>query len=239
VEKVRILPPAVRRLIDIERLRGQRSADEPMFVGPILALLNLFFLAYFERYLTRESSADTLALLIFLEISLFLALAIARFLSVTGETLRRTALFPTTSWERFMFTGLSNLRRPVSYLWWGSVILAFLILAHGSWAQVVLPALLFSFLVLCTQMVIAILLLAAGKGGGGTIVWALLAIALSTAVASLLFGELSLLRLFLPVQLVAEAIHGTGSGNLQPSLHAFALLAGLSGGSLLLARRIC
>jgi hypothetical protein len=236
-----VVLPVVRELISVERLREQRSADEPKLVAPMLGLLNLFFLAYFERYLTGERSAETLALLIFLEITLFVILAVTRYLSVTGETLRRAALFPTTAWDRFIFSGISNLRRPVSLLWWGSVVLAFLILAHGSWAEVFLPTLLFSLLVLCAQMVVSLLLLTArkGEGSGGAIVWALLAFVSGIAVVSLLFGERSLLRVLLPVQWVAEAIHATGVGNLRPSLHAFGLLSGLGGGTLLLARRIC
>jgi hypothetical protein len=236
-----ILPPVVGELISVERLREQRSADEPKLVAPMLGLLNLFFLAYFERYLTGERSTETLALLIFLEITLFVILAITRFLSVTEETLRRAALFPTTPWDRFVFSGISNLRRPVTLLWWGSVVLAFLILAHGSWTEVFLPSLHFTLLVLCAQMMITLLLLTAGKAGGNgfAIVWTLLACASGIAIVSLLFGERSLLRVLLPVQWVAEAIHATGEGNLRPSFHAFALLFGIGGGSLILARRIC
>jgi hypothetical protein len=233
--------PVVSELTSVERLRAERGEDEPRLVGPVLGILNLFFLAYFERYLTGERSAETLALLLFLEISLFVTLAVARYLSVTEETLRGASIFPIAPWDRFVFTGLSNLRRPVVLLWWGSVVLAFLILDHGSVAEVILPALLFSLLVLCAQMVVSMLLLASRKreGSGGAMVWGLLALVFCTAVASLLFAERSLLHVVPPVQWVAEAIRATGTGNLQPSLHAFALLCGIGGASLLLSRRVC
>ncbi len=235
------LPPVVRRLLSAESLREQRGAGEPKLIGPVLGLLNLFFLAYFERYLSGERSAETLALLLFLEMDLFVVLALTRFLSGTTGTLRRTAIFPTTAWERFAFAGISNLRRQVVTLWLGSVILALLILGHDSWIEVVLPPLLFSLLVLCAQVAISILLLTAGKreGGGGVIVWGLLASVFGVAILSLLFGERSLLRVILPVQWVAEAIHAAGEGNLQPSLRALALLLGVGGGGILLARKVC
>jgi hypothetical protein len=233
--------PIVSGLMIVEHLRAQRGEDEPRLAGPVLAILNLFFLAYFERYLTGEWSAETLALLLFLEVSLFVTLAVARYLSVTEETLRRGALFPTSSWDRFVFTGFSNIRRPVVFLWWGSVVLAFLILDHASIAEVILPSLLFSLLIICTQIVVSLLLLASRKreGSGGVMVWGLLALILCAVIASLLFGERSLLRVVLPVEWVAEAIRAAGEGKLQPSLHALALLCGIGGAGLLLGRRIC
>lgn len=235
------LPPTVQQLLFVDTLREQRGAGDPRFVGPVLALLNLFFLAYFERYLVGESSADILALLIFLEVILFTVLALTRFLGGTEETLIRGAIFPTSSWERFAFSAISNLRRPVIGLWLGSVVLALVILGHSSWVEVVFPSLLFSLLVLCTQAGLSILLLAFRKrdGGGGMMVWGLLAAAFSVVIVSLLFGERSLLRFVVPVQWVAEAIRAAREGNLMPSVRALAVLLGLGGGGLLLARRVC
>ncbi len=234
------IPPAVDRLLSVESLRELRGAGDPKLVGPMLGLLNLFFLAYFERFLAEEKSAEILALLIFLEISLFVVLALTRFPGGTGETLQRGAIFPTTPWERFVFTAISNLRRPAVLLWLGSVLLALLVLRHGSWFEVMIPALLFSLLVLCTQVIVSLLLLTAGKqtGGGGIVVWGLLASMLSIAAVSLLFGEESLLRFVLPVQWVADAIEAAHDGDLQPSFRALALLVGLSGGGLFLARKV-
>lgn len=231
----KMIPPAVGELVAAERLRDQRMTGEPKLIAPLLGILNLFFLAYFERFLTGERAADSLALLLFLEIALFVVLAITRFLSVTGEVLHRAALFPMRAWDRFLFAAISNLRRPVTLLWWGSVILAFLILSHDTWQEILIPALLFTLLVLCIQMVAALLLLRAGKGIA--VAWGLLACTFGILIASLLFGEQSLLRLLLPVQWVAEAIRTAGEGNLLPGIRAFALLACIGGGTLLLARR--
>lgn len=231
----KVIPPAVGQLVAAERLRDQRMAGEPKLVAPFLGVLNLFFLAYFERFLSGERAAESLAFLLFLESALFTLLAVTRYLSVTGDILRRAALFPTRAWDRFLFTGISNLRRPVTLLWWGSVILALLILSHDTWEEILLPAFLFTLLVLCVQMVLAVLLLKAGKGIA--VLWGLLACTFGILVASLLFGEQSLIRLLLPVQWVAEAIRGAGEGNLQPTLRALALLACIGGGTIFLARR--
>ncbi len=235
------VPPAVRHMLSVETLQERRGAGDPKFVAPVLALLNLFFLAYFERYLAGERSAETLALLLFLELNLFVVIALTRFLGGTGQTLRRSAVFPTTSWERFLFSGISNLRRPVVGLWLGSVILAFVVLGHSTWVEALLPPILFSVLVICVQAVLSLLLLAtAGReGAAGMIVWGLLASILGIAIASLLFGEWSLMRFILPLQWVADAIRAIHEGDLQPALRAAALLVGLCGGVLLLARRVC
>lgn len=234
-------PAAVRHLLLVEMLRERRGAGDPKFVGPALALLNLFFLAFFERYLAGETSAEILALLIFLEVVLFAVLALTRFLTVTEETLRRGAIFPTSAWERFFFSAISNLRRPVVALWLGSVVVGFVTLGHSSWVEAIVPSLLFTLLILCTQAGMSLLLLTAAKrdGGGGVIVWGLLASVSCVAIAALLMGEQSLVRFVVPVQWVAEAIRATREGNVALSLRALALLLGLMGGGILAARRLC
>ncbi len=235
------VPLALRYMLSVETLQERRGAGDPKFVAPVLALLNLFFLAYFERYLAGERSAETLALLLFLEVNLFVVLALTRFLGGTELTLKRSAVFPTTAWERFLFAGISNLRRPVVGLWLGSVVLAFVALGHSTWVEAMFPPILFSALVVCVQALLSLLLLATARreGAAGMIVWALLASILGIAIASLLFGEWSLMRFILPVQWVADAIRALHEGNLQPTLRAAALLLGLGGGALLLVRRVC
>lgn len=218
-----------------------RGAGDPKFVAPALALLNLFFIAYFEQYLAGERPVEIRALLVFLEATLFVILALTRFLGGTEQTLKRGAIFPTTAWERFLFSGISNLRRPVVTLWVGSVALAFVTLGHSSWIEASVPPILFSLLILCLQAVVSLLLLWSAKreGTAGMIVWGMLAAVLGVVTASLLFGEWSLMRFLLPVQWVAEAIRATRDGDLFPSVRAIALLLGLGAGAALLARKAC
>ncbi len=71
------------------------------------------------------------------------------------------------------------------------------------------------------------------------IVWGVLAVTFAIVIAALLFGEMSFLRAFLPVQWVADAMGAAREGNPQPSVRALAMLLGIGGGGLLLARRVC
>jgi hypothetical protein len=161
-------------------------------------------------------------LLLFIQGWIFLALASAQFQSSAMNTLDKAAIFPTSSWDRFVFSIVDNLQRPIIILWWGGTILAFLVLLHRNLGEILIPAFLFSMLVFLLQSMVSCLLLFARRMAASVsvLLWSLAAFLIILAVSSLILQTQDLISLILPVHWVAIALTALRENSLLPAFQS-------------------
>lgn len=232
---------SVTRLVRVEQLKEERRASTPRLFAFAFGLANLFFMAYFERFLADDHSGRSMQLLLFVQGWVFLALSATQFQNSTADTLNKAAIFPASSWDRFLFTSLSNLRRPIIILWWGGTVLAFLVLLHQNLGEILLPAILFSLLILLLQLMLSSLLLFARRMDASVtaMLWTLAAFLLILTLISLILRTQELISLVLPVKWAATAITGLKENSYLPVLRGGGLIMASVVLMMLFGRKYC
>jgi hypothetical protein len=232
---------SVTRLLRVEQLKEERRPSTPRLFAFAFGLANLFFMAYFERFLAEDRSGRSLQLLLFIQAWVFLALSATHFQDSTADTLNKAVIFPSSSWDRFVFTCLSNLRRPIIVLWWGGTVLAFLVLLHQNVGELILPAILFSLLVLFLQSMLSSLLLFARRmdASVSAMLWTFAAFLFILTLISLILRTQELISLILPVRWAAAAIAGLRENSYLPVVWGGGLILGSVVLMMVFSRKYC
>lgn len=213
-------PPPIRLLLDAERAKERRGPDSRRLVGPVLAIANLFLLAYGERYLRNDRGM--LFPILTAEMVLLLLLSASHMLSSATVSLERTAIFPLRPIDRFRYVIVGTLRSMPVLLWSGGTLLAFVILYHGSLAAAAGIPLLLALLILTVQGWLTIFMLLLRRKGINP--------------AWVLAGPLCAA---LPAYPVAIGIAGLAAGDWGGAMIPLSVLVALLIVSQIAARRLC
>jgi hypothetical protein len=195
-----------------------------MLVGAGMAIANLFFCAFYERYLVGPGWSEALVTLLAIETGLLITLAMAIQLQLIEPILEQTRIHPVTSRSRFAFVILTLLRHRYIILLWGSAVLSMTLMVHpapGAIAFVILAYLLpgIAFVIISA----ALLILLKRWSSSGSVALALLALlACLTSVVTIVFPESRVLDLFMPLRWSIQACTAALQGNV---LHGCCLLA--------------
>ncbi len=123
------------------------------------AIFNLFFCAYFERYLNDDANGFYLSFFLFLETTLYAGISSVSFFSVSFEILAKSRIFPTTPTDRLLFIVAGNLRRPIIFSLVGSNVFFLIIFFRHMMPLAILTAALFILLIIVSELLLATLML--------------------------------------------------------------------------------
>lgn len=113
------------------------------------AILNLFFCAYFERYLKNDATGFYLSLFLLLQAGAYIVLSSTNFFTVSFEILSKARIYPTTPTDRMLFVIGGNCRRPILLSLVGSNMFFVIVLFRETFWGAILAA-LFYFLLAST-----------------------------------------------------------------------------------------
>jgi len=200
---------------------------------------NILLCSYYERFLQDEAWAGALLTLLFLE-SVFLAVWVVRhFLSAIAPVLYRASLFGTSSSSRFWFAIIGTGSHPLFLTFWGTTMLAIVVLCASSPGGVLLAMCITLALGLNVVAVFLTVLLFVNRSpdaigllllaGGGLLVVA--------ALASLLTWSSGILATMLPLAWSADGLSAVQRGDLWSAAQSLALLTLFPAAGVLLGRR--
>jgi hypothetical protein len=101
------------QLLAVERRKGSHQLRRITISPAIVAVLNLFFCGYYDRFLRNDVDGYYLTLLFFIEASLCFLFTVGFLIQRVEEVVVKTTIFPTTSLIRMLFTIMCTLSRPL------------------------------------------------------------------------------------------------------------------------------
>lgn len=149
---------AASHLLSVDRLRTSEYRVTRLYPAAV-AILNLFFCAYFERYLNSDVTGFHLSLFLFLESSAYAALSTTNFFTVSSEILSKSRVFPTTPTDRMLFVIKGNCRRLMQLSLVGSNIFFVVILFRATPSAAILAVLIFLLFTLTIEILLSVSLL--------------------------------------------------------------------------------
>lgn len=99
-------------LLEADRRRAKVSGEHNRLVAAALGFVNLFFCAYWERFLADDPHGTALTLYFTIQSFLFCILAVSSFWTGSSQIVHRTHIFPVTAAGTFLFVIGAFLRRP-------------------------------------------------------------------------------------------------------------------------------
>jgi len=228
-------------LLAADRLRNSLKGEAAIVYPASIGVLNLFFCAYFERFLKNDTGALYLALFLFLESSVYLLMAVAYFMGSTTEFLSKTRIFPTTPSSRILFASLSNIRRAPCGALVASNIFFMLVFYRNSPLAMIAAPILFLLMILNIETVSTIILLVSARISRPLAgVAALVALcAFAVPVSSLVFHFDTLLTALPVISWATSGIHSAAQGALSPAVTMGGLLAALPIAVVVIGARFC
>jgi hypothetical protein len=186
-----------------------------MLVGAGVATVNLFFCAFYERYLVGPGWSEALVTLLAIETGLLITLAMAIQLQLIEPILEKTRIHPVTSRSRFSFVVLTLLRHRYIILLWGSAVLSLTLMVHPAPTAIFFVVL--SYLLPGISSVIvsaALLTLLKRWSSSGSVALALLALfACLTSAVTIVFPESHALDFFMPLRWSVQSCTAALQGN--------------------------
>jgi len=107
-----------------------------------LGVANLFFCAYFERFMDAESGQAPLLLLFAVESCFFLATIAGVFVGELEGILQKTTTLPVAGRTRYEFILLAHMRHPAILVVWGTAMLAASAVGPATFAAILSRAVL-------------------------------------------------------------------------------------------------
>ena len=147
------------RLLAVDAQKHSANESRVRMLPAVLAIFNLLFCAYAERFLHDDPDGRSLSLFLFLECSLLVIVAVGSFSRHSHEILMKSAVFPTTAWSRFLFVVWSAMRRPASAALWSTTTVFFLVWYRQSVLMIAAGVTFFIFSIINLELLIAILCL--------------------------------------------------------------------------------
>ncbi len=139
----------------------QKSGVESYFFPALAGVINLVICSYCESAVRRDATA--MALFLFFEGAVVLALSAAQLSSTTMEMLSKSRIFPVTSWSRLRFGIIADLRRPVMIAVIGSTALFLIVLCRHSLLQAIAAPIVFVVFAVVTEMVFVVFMLISSR----------------------------------------------------------------------------
>jgi hypothetical protein len=187
-----------------------------MLVGAGIAIANLFFCGFYERYLVGPGWSEALVTLLAIETGLLITLAMAIQLQLIEPILEQTRIHPVTSRNRFGFVILTLLRHRYIVLFWGSTVLSMTLMVHPAPGAIFFVVLAYLIPGVASVVVSATLLILLKRwSSSGSVALALLALlACLTSAVTIVFPESHALDLFMPLRWSVQSCTAALQGDL-------------------------
>ena len=145
-------------LLSVEKSRSGSYRTTRLYPAAF-GILNLFFCAYFERYLKHDASGFYLSIFLLIEAVLYVTISSTSFFTVSFEILSKTRIFPTASMDRLLFVIKSNIRRPLLLaLLFTNAFFLMLLFRDTFWHGLV-AAFVFSLLIATCEILLSVTML--------------------------------------------------------------------------------
>jgi hypothetical protein len=205
---------SIHRLLTIDRIRGRHKTGLQRLLPLAVAVLNLFFASYFERFIANDPETYYLSLFLFLQATVYVFLSLAHFIGSTHEVLRKTRVFPLKGFTRFTYAAVSSVIQPVAIGLVLTTSFALVILCRASTLSMIAAPILYLLLIANIESTLSALTrLLADRNRQVTDIAALLAVAaLAVLIGSVVFRA-DLLITHLPLlSWVTAGIRSAGEG---------------------------
>jgi hypothetical protein len=214
MEKGLIISTTTGTLLAAEKLRSSGYRTTRLYPAA-LAILNLFFCAYFERYLKNDFDGYYLSMFLFLECTLYVGVSSLSFVTTSAEILAKSRVFPLTAVERLSFVVTSNLRRPTILALTGSSVFFVMIVYPSTFSNTLASISLMIALMVLTETLLATTLLALARRSipSGSAFALLGFLFVAFLVTSLIFHVASILGGIPAIKWATMGILAGGSGN--------------------------
>ena len=114
-------------LVSVEKQKFITTYGKVRLFPFVFAFLNILLCAYFDQYLQNDFDGYYLHLFFFIQTIFAVLFAVFFFKQGPEEMLFKTQIFPVSSWNRFRYIVLSNLRQPLSLTWSVTTSLFFIV----------------------------------------------------------------------------------------------------------------
>jgi hypothetical protein len=189
-------------LLGLLRLHEEATHTQRSVVAAALAIANIFFCAYFERYVAGPSWQQALVTLLAIETGFLILITMGVYLQQIDPILRRTRIHPITTASRFSFVVAALMRHRYVVLFWGSGVFAMAVMVHPAASSV--PLVVLSFIVPgAAFIVLAITLLVFMErwtSSGAVALAGVGLVACITGSVAIVFPESRALEIFLPLK---------------------------------------
>jgi hypothetical protein len=228
-------------LLGVESRKGFTETQQIKTHPFVFAFFNLLFCAYYDQYLRGDADGHYLQLLFFINASIFGAIVAGCFMQSNREILLKSAVFPTTAWNRLLFTVLSMARRPFVLSLWSTTSLFLLVFYHKDIPLMISSVIMFTLMLSVLLLIESILFLAGVRSSRALsgIVPVLVLAAAGILICSVVFH-------FKPILAAIPVVSWSSNGILavaQSDTFSFSvnltLLLAVATGGVLVARKVC
>ena len=138
----------VSTLLAVDTRKGSEEYKRVRAFPVLLGFLNLLFCSYMEHFLRQDTGGHYLSLLLFIECSAFVLIAVGSFSRSGAEILLKTSVFPASRWSRLLFVLSSFLRKPAIIALVLTTSIFLVVFLYASFVAVGLTLLLYILLML-------------------------------------------------------------------------------------------
>jgi hypothetical protein len=208
----------VRKALDLvsaERLLNQKD-DKNFLVYPAFFLVfNFLVCALFERALKNDAYHLTLPLFLFVEFTLYLISSVSRYQRQMLNMLQKTTIYPVSSTSLYLYSIISDLFRPMAFVFLLTNALFIIVLFHASFFTSALALFFFLLLFLAVEVFFAMVASALQKSAHAGLALSMMVILFVsiTLIISLVFHQRGLLSSLPLVSWCSNGIYGACSGD--------------------------
>jgi hypothetical protein len=218
-------------LLWLLRLYEEATHVQRSVIAAVLAVANIFFCAYFERYVAGPSWQQELVTLLAIETGVLILAAMGVYLQSVDPILKRTRVHPLTPGSRFAFIVAALMRHRYVLLLWGSGVFSMTLLVHPDATSV--PLVVLSFIIPGAAFIvlsIALLVVMERWTSSGAVALAGLGIvACITGSVAVVFPESRVLEILLPLKWCVLSCAAALEGNYRQCLLLLVPFLALSG----------
>jgi hypothetical protein len=221
-----------RHLLAAER---QKRGEEGYFFPAVVGVLNLVVCSYCESAIRREATA--LALFLFFESAIVIALSAAQLFTTSIDILSKTRIFPVTPRARLRFAIVADLRRPVVLAVIGSAAFFLIILFRHNTLQAIAAPVVFIMSAVVTEALFVTFMLIMTRRAvpvGGIVALIGMAVAATFFAVMIFHVDLTLNPLLI---WITGCINAAGRGDGIDAFRNFAFLLATGICAILIGRR--
>jgi hypothetical protein len=142
-------------LVSVEKQKFITTYGKVRLFPFIFAFLNILLCAYFDQYLQNDFDGYYLHLFFFIQTIFAVLFAVGFFKQSTEEMLSKTLIFPVSSWNRFKYIVISNLRQPLSLTWSLTTSLFFIVFYNQNRLTAATAIINFLLIILAVNSIVA------------------------------------------------------------------------------------
>lgn len=228
-------------LLAVDDRKGLGETKQIKATPFVLAFLNLLFCGYYDQFLRGDADGHYLQLLFFINASFFTAIVVGFFIQSNMEILVKTSIFPTSAWNRLLFTVLSTVRRPFLLSLWSTTGLFLLVFYHKNMLLMVSSLIIFTLMLFDLLMIASVLFLIGVRSSRSLAAGAPMFVlgAVGILVGSVMFQIKSILTAIPILSWAADAILAVQRSDMNSLILNVTLLFVVSIASTLVGRRVC